>query len=82
MNNSYYNISLSLTVEDSENGTLHNISDNFIFVVGKVSLFLKPVEDRVLNYKDSFMLDYSTAFDPMQPETAILKPIWSCSPGF
>jgi len=43
---------------------------------------LQPIGDRVFNYRDTILLDYGTAFDPMQPETATLIPIWTCDPWF
>ena len=81
-NNTYYNISLSLVLRDTVNGTQVTVSDNFMLVIGQVSLFLQPLGLRYFNYRDTILVDYSTAFDPMQPETAVLNSIWTCGPWF
>ncbi|CDW89366.1 UNKNOWN [Stylonychia lemnae] len=66
----FYTIDFSLTVFNTSNPQqILTLKDSFYLNIGAQNLQYQSLGVRVFQYYDTIPIDYSTAFDPQQPET-------------
>eukprot|EP00347_Sterkiella_histriomuscorum_P015207 403357907 len=80
--NRFYELTAEFIVQNPSQ-VQYTITDKFFLVVGTVNIFYVPLgTGNAYSFDQPFLLDYSSAIDPLYPETGTLSYVWTCPANY